>query len=116
MRDEKIYLKGSILQVRNRSGKNIASKYDLALQSAIIANAFTELVHALHQKHGPVVVLVDEYDKAMVDLLADEKRFEENREVIGSLYGAEGVRCLFSVCYADGSKPIRQGECLFGNE
>ena len=35
-----------------------------------------------------MVVLVDEYDKAMVDTLTNEVRFMENREVVSNLYGA----------------------------
>ncbi|MCO6492633.1 MAG: AAA family ATPase [Phaeodactylibacter sp.] len=67
---------------------SIASGYRVKLESTIIANAFTDLVKGLYEKNGPVVVLVDEYDKAMVDMLDDEKRFEENREVLRGLYGA----------------------------
>jgi len=67
---------------------DIASDYGIKLQKTIIADAFTELVKTLHEKHGQVVVLVDEYDKAMVDTLTDETRFKENREVLRGLYGA----------------------------
>lgn len=68
--------------------RGIAFTFELTLKSKIIANAFTELVKGLHEKYGPVVVLVDEYDKSMVDTLVDEDRFEENREVVRGLYGA----------------------------
>ncbi len=68
--------------------KALASGFEVKLESSIIANAFTELIKALYDKFGPVVVLVDEYDKAMVDVLADKDRFEENREVVRGLYGA----------------------------
>lgn len=67
---------------------SIASSYQVKLESGIVANAFVELVRALYERHGPAVLLVDEYDKAMVDVLADEARFEENREILRGLYGA----------------------------
>ncbi len=66
----------------------IAVSNSIKLQNTIIADAFSELVTTLYEKFGPVVILVDEYDKAMVDLLTEEKRFEENREVLRGLYGA----------------------------
>ncbi len=68
--------------------RRIAGHFDLTLNEEVIGNAFTELIEKLYKKHGPVVVLVDEYDKAMVDTLTNEERFEENREVLRGLYGA----------------------------
>lgn len=66
----------------------IAKKHGIVLKEELVGNAFTELVETLFEKHGPVVVLVDEYDKAMVDTLTDETRFDENRDVLRNLYGA----------------------------
>ena len=68
---------------------SIARQYDLYLENRIIANAFTELVHKLYEKYSlGVVVLVDEYDKPLVDTLMEESRFNENREILKSLYSA----------------------------
>ena len=68
---------------------NIAEEYDLKLQTTILPDAFTELVIKLNRKHKqPVVILVDEYDKPLVDTLTKPNRFDENREVLRNLYGA----------------------------
>lgn len=66
---------------------NIAFHFGFKLSTSIIANAFTELAKTISEKYGPLVVLVDEYDKPMVDTLTQENRFEENREVLRGLYG-----------------------------
>ncbi len=76
--------------------KNVGSDFGIMLKKSILADAFMELSKALFDKLGPVVVLVDEYDKPMVDMLTNEDRFEENREVLRSLYGAmKGLDAYF---------------------
>jgi len=67
--------------------ESIAKEYGLIIEETIIPNFFSELVRQLYKKHGPVVILVDEYDKPLVDLLTNEKQFYENRAVISGLYG-----------------------------
>ena len=53
-------------------------KSRLLIGSDIILNYFTSLVKQLYKAHGPVVILVDEYDKPLVDLLTNEEQFYEN--------------------------------------
>lgn len=65
----------------------IGNEYKIKLENTIIADAFIELVQKLHQQLGKVVILVDEYDKPLVDTLSNEETFMENREVLRSLYG-----------------------------
>lgn len=68
--------------------KSIARAHGIELTEAVIGNAFTELIQKLYEKKGKVVVLVDEYDKPMVDTLTKPERFAENREILSQLYGA----------------------------
>ncbi len=63
------------------------AEYGIELKHKILVNAFRELVIALHDKHGKPVILIDEYDKAMVNVMTDEQKFVENREVLSELYG-----------------------------
>jgi len=66
----------------------IAADYDIAINKQDLSSAFNELVLKLHQKYEQqVVILVDEYDKPLVDTLLQQERFEENREVLRGLYG-----------------------------
>ena len=66
----------------------IADPYDIRPNKTDISVAFEELVLELHKKYQrQVVVLVDEYDKPLVDLLTKEEKFNENREILRTLYG-----------------------------
>lgn len=68
--------------------KSIARSFDIEIQETVIQNAFRELIIELYNRHGEVVVLIDEYDKPLVDALTNEHRFEENREILRNLYGS----------------------------
>ncbi len=68
--------------------RKIAASYGLDLENSNYTDAFVELTGKLHDKHGKVVLLVDEYDKAMVDSLTQREKFSENRSVLHNLYGA----------------------------
>ncbi|MFK7979125.1 MAG: AAA family ATPase, partial [Saprospiraceae bacterium] len=65
----------------------IADEYDILLEKTVIGDRLVELVQKLVEKYQQqVVILVDEYDKPMVDYLTEEARFIENRSVLKSLY------------------------------
>jgi len=69
--------------------QTIADQYDLILTEKVISDAFNELVLTLQKKYNQkVVVLVDEYDKPLVDALTQPERFADNRNVLRNLYGA----------------------------
>jgi hypothetical protein len=67
--------------------KNIAQIYAVKLTNTIVADALVELVSQLESRFGKVVILVDEYDKPMVDMLAKAAEYEENKEILRGLYG-----------------------------
>ncbi len=53
------------------------------------SNRFGELIEALHERTGQqAVVLVDEYDKPILDALGDQERALANRDFLSDLYGA----------------------------
>ncbi len=63
---------------------------------------FFDLIKKLHNKHGKVVILIDEYDKAIIDYLEFHKmpQAKANQEVLALFYGAlkeadEYIRLLF---------------------
>ncbi len=68
--------------------KTIGEHYDILLNDSVISDAFNNLVIQLNKKYQQkVVILVDEYDKPLVDSLTNEQKFEENRLVLRNLYG-----------------------------
>jgi len=66
----------------------IADTEEIKLLGNTPANAFTWIIESLRKKYGErVVVLIDEYDKPIIDHMGNPAVAEKNREVIGNFYG-----------------------------
>ncbi|MBO4699755.1 AAA family ATPase, partial [bacterium] len=66
-----------------------AERYKVQLCEQGNRDRFFELIKKLHEKTGErVVLLIDEYDKPIVDLINDIQKAEENREILRNFYGA----------------------------
>jgi hypothetical protein len=64
-----------------------AKKYDIALEHSNPKKMFHNLIVALHDKtQKQVVILVDEYDKPIIDYLDDIPQAEANRDTLKNLY------------------------------
>ncbi|MCL2065605.1 MAG: ATP-binding protein, partial [Candidatus Cloacimonetes bacterium] len=67
---------------------HIAEKEQIILSGGEPANLFKRLIDALCEKYKQrVVVLVDEYDKPILDHITDIKTADENRLVLRSFFG-----------------------------
>jgi len=66
--------------------KSIADFHQVTIEQTLIPDYFRSLVQTLDTKYGKVVILVDEYDKALTDSLHLPERFTQNKEVLRSLY------------------------------
>ena len=65
----------------------IAKKYDIVLEETIISGKFKELIETLSKTRGKVVVLIDEYDKPIIDYLGDDtEKAIENRDIMKAFY------------------------------
>lgn len=65
----------------------IGADYGLTLASSNDAKStFTELIQQLHHRFGRVVLLIDEYDKPLIDYLDNLDQLERNREVLKGFY------------------------------
>ncbi len=81
--------------LRQSLGNNlfkIARQYAIPLTDSLLQGRFAELIVSLFQKTGkPVIVLVDEYDKPMIDHLGKGKEAIEtarqNRDIMNSFFG-----------------------------
>ncbi|GHS97191.1 ATPase AAA [Synergistales bacterium] len=63
-----------------------ANRYGLSLKGKHPATVFSALIDELYRKYGSVVVLVDEYDKPMLDCLHSPDKVEEMRNVLHDIY------------------------------
>jgi hypothetical protein len=55
-----------------------------------IKTLFFDLIEQLYEKHGEVVILIDEYDKPIIDHLEDNEidKAKANQAILGLFYGA----------------------------
>ena len=72
--------------------QNSARTNDIQLNSSLLKGQFKELILSLYQKTGmPVVILIDEYDKPLIDHLGKgEKSLEiakANRDILKYFFG-----------------------------
>ncbi|MEM6263351.1 MAG: AAA family ATPase, partial [Bacteroidota bacterium] len=65
--------------------KQQAKKYGLTLTAPTLKQQFKELIHTLGHEQG-VVILVDEYDKPLVEYIDDPVKAEVNREIIRNFF------------------------------
>ncbi len=93
--------------------RNIAEAWGIELKSRLIKEKFKELILSLRNQAGePVVLLVDEYDKPIIDHIGKGKSAlktaEENRDVLknfwGVVKGAETAPALRFVLFTGVSK------------
>lgn len=65
--------------------REIAEDYGISLSSSGVALSFRELIRTLADG-GKVALLIDEYDKPIIDYLDDLPQARENREILKSFY------------------------------
>ncbi|WP_297888526.1 AAA family ATPase, partial [Sulfurihydrogenibium sp.] len=64
-----------------------ASEYSIELQNQHPNLKFQELIKKLYEKHSQkVVVLIDEYDKPILDVIEDTQKAKNNREVLKKFF------------------------------
>ena len=68
--------------------KQIADSYQLSLLSEGLQQQFRELIIKLHELHGRVVILIDEYDKPIIDYLEknDIPQAKINQAILKNFY------------------------------
>jgi Predicted AAA-ATPase/PD-(D/E)XK nuclease superfamily len=80
----------------------IATDYEIELLSEDLKALFRELIQALSKKYGKVVILIDEYDKPIIDYLEDNtlEQAKVNRLILRDFYSVlknadEHLRLVF---------------------
>ena len=63
-----------------------AEAFQITLREAPYPNQFRELITKISREHGRVVILIDEYDKPILDYLDDIKQAKANREVLKNFF------------------------------
>ncbi|WP_237673973.1 AAA family ATPase, partial [Vreelandella profundi] len=64
-----------------------ADRFGVVFKNTSISGCFRELIHSVHEQRGErVVVLIDEYDKPILDNILAHERARELREGLKNLY------------------------------
>ena len=100
-------LKWAILQELNE----FCEKYEIQPQTQDINRLFKQLLTEVAAKHGRIVLLIDEYDKPIIEYMESQtmdKAFE-NQAIIKNFYGAlkDAEDCLFVTFITGISKFVR---------
>jgi hypothetical protein len=67
---------------------DVAVEYEIVLSKLFVKDKFAELIKKIHHKtHQKVVILVDEYDKPIVNYIDDIERAGKNREILQEFFG-----------------------------
>lgn len=68
--------------------KNIATQYDIALSEPVISlgSCLSELIDTLEKKYGKVVVLIDEYDKPILDNIINPVAADIMHDILRQFY------------------------------
>ena len=64
----------------------IASKKGISIVSRSLGGVFKDVVVGLYERQGPVVVLIDEYDKPVLDYIGQPEKAEAMRQKLRSFY------------------------------
>jgi hypothetical protein len=71
----------------NKALNEIAEKYSIQFEAIEIDQKFKELIQKLSNQYGQVVILIDEYDKPIIDFLGtDDTKAIENRNIMKLFY------------------------------
>ena len=65
---------------------DLAQAYDITFKAQVYDQQFRELIEKLAEREGKVVLLIDEYDKPLIDYIDDLAQAETNRSILKNFY------------------------------
>ncbi|MBD5208104.1 MAG: AAA family ATPase [Bacteroidales bacterium] len=92
---------GELYAVMEHHLRKWEEEYNVDVKDTVYSLRFSKLIEIIAEKTGKgVVILVDEYDKPLVNNIHDRKKFEEYRGALASLYsnfksGADYIKLVF---------------------
>ena len=100
--DRMNYKKDGLETVIESRVNTIAKDYEIELTEDYDATDFGQLIEKLSEKEGDVVILIDEYDKPIIDYLESDQypKAKENQKIMKSFYSvlkplSNHIRLLF---------------------
>lgn len=65
---------------------NYSTIFDITLENKTLSGQVTELVHKIAEKKGPMVIIIDEYDKPIIDFLTQKVQAKTNRKILRKFF------------------------------
>ncbi|MDR1816764.1 MAG: ATP-binding protein [Puniceicoccales bacterium] len=81
----------AVVEQLHRRLDRCAHEHNVTLGDGTPANRFEDLIYAVAERDGPVVILIDEYDRAIVDNVRNPKEVINIRDELRAFYGAAKV-------------------------
>ncbi len=69
-----------------RALHQVAEYYAISIDAPTLKTLFAELLKKIAQQHGKVVLLIDEYDKPLIDYLDNIEQAKENQQTLKNFY------------------------------
>lgn len=66
--------------------RRFGSDFSIEIKSETLNGMFTDLLSGIYKNYGAIVILIDEYDKPILDNINNVNRANEMREVLRSFY------------------------------
>ena len=94
---------------------DISAQYHLSISGSSLQSRLTRLVRALAEQGSQVVVLVDEYDKPIINNLSSLNTAEKNRDLLGDFFGAlKGLDAQIKFTFITGVSKFSQVSIFSG--
>ena len=83
------FVERGLLEVLKEQLKLKAEEFDIDIEGNNLKSLFEDLIKKLYQKYGNIVILIDEYDKPIIDFLEESKieQGKANRDILRDFYG-----------------------------
>jgi hypothetical protein len=83
------YVEDGLLPILKIDMQSKAALFDVEIEKTDLKGMFQELIEKVSEKYGKVVLLVDEYDKPILDYLETStmSSAKENRDILREFYG-----------------------------
>jgi hypothetical protein len=77
----------NLKEVLSEELNNYATKFNVQVSQTSLSLQFKTLIQEISKKGKPVVLLIDEYDKPIVDFLTDFEKAKVNQGILRQLFG-----------------------------
>ncbi|MBD5278570.1 MAG: AAA family ATPase [Bacteroides sp.] len=88
LNSENFSLENGLISLLNRLLGEYEKQYDITAEADTVAGRFSQLIRKVAESTGRrVVILIDEYDKPLIEIEHNKELFEKNQQILKSFFG-----------------------------